>query len=35
VHVEVEAANLRRDLLAQALGRPLRVVGRDDVEATP
>lgn len=33
VHVEVEAANLRRDLLVQALGRPLRVVGRDDVEA--
>lgn len=35
VHVEVEAANLRRDLLSQALGRPLRVVGRDDVEGAP
>jgi exopolyphosphatase / guanosine-5'-triphosphate,3'-diphosphate pyrophosphatase len=34
VHLEVEAANLRRDLLMQALGRPLTVVGRDDVEAT-
>ena len=33
VHVEVEAAGLRRDLLSQALGRPLRVVGRDDVAA--
>jgi len=32
VHVEIEAANLRRDLLCQALGRPLRVVGRDDLE---
>jgi len=31
VQVEDEAANLRRDLLAQALGRSLTVVGRDDV----
>jgi len=35
VHLEIEAANLRSDLLAQALGRPLRVVGRDDVEGVP
>lgn len=35
VHVEVEAAGLRRELLAQALGRSLRVVGRDDVEGWP
>jgi exopolyphosphatase / guanosine-5'-triphosphate,3'-diphosphate pyrophosphatase len=35
VHVEVEAATLRRDLLAQALGRPVRVVGRDDVAGVP
>lgn len=32
VHVEIEAARLRSDLLTQVLGRPLRVVGRDDVE---
>ncbi len=35
IHVEVEAANLRRDLLSQALGRPIRVVGRDDVDGGP
>jgi exopolyphosphatase / guanosine-5'-triphosphate,3'-diphosphate pyrophosphatase len=35
VHVEIEAAGLRRDLLAQALGRPLRVVGRDDAVVAP
>ena len=33
--LEVEAANLRRELLAQALGRPLQVVGRGDAEAVP
>ncbi len=32
VHVEVEAAGTRRDLLAGALGRRLRVVAQDDVE---
>jgi exopolyphosphatase/guanosine-5'-triphosphate,3'-diphosphate pyrophosphatase len=31
VHVEVEAASLRRDLLASALGRRLVVVARDEV----
>jgi exopolyphosphatase / guanosine-5'-triphosphate,3'-diphosphate pyrophosphatase len=35
VHVEIEAATLRRDLLVQALGRPVRVVGRDDVAGVP
>jgi len=31
VHVEVEAASLRRDLLASALGRRVVVLGRDEV----
>ncbi len=34
VHVEVEAAALRRDLLAEALGRRLRVVSSADVEVS-
>jgi exopolyphosphatase/guanosine-5'-triphosphate,3'-diphosphate pyrophosphatase len=33
VHVEVEAASLRRDLLAAALGRRVTVLGRDEVDA--